>query len=207
MILFVGYSRVYLGTHWYLDVVGGYVLGGAILMVAVLVYEHFEKGSDPEQSRPAGGRVGLFESRNECDGTRIFDQRGNVRSAGAIVYRNVGKTREYLLVFRSYQNDYSFPKGRVEKGERAKSAAMREVLEETGYKIKVTKDLDPITYSYPEGGGVIVEMFEATVAGRGKKIETNESEMWVAEEKVIGILTYSNLKTYFKRYLEEKHKC
>jgi len=38
LILLIGYSRVYLGAHWYLDILGGYVVGGAILAVAILIY-------------------------------------------------------------------------------------------------------------------------------------------------------------------------
>jgi len=43
MILLVGYSRIYLGAHWHLDIIGGYVVGGAILTVAILLYEYWER--------------------------------------------------------------------------------------------------------------------------------------------------------------------
>lgn len=46
MILLVGYSRIYLGAHWYLDIIGGYILGGAILTVAILIYEYLKKAQD-----------------------------------------------------------------------------------------------------------------------------------------------------------------
>jgi len=42
LILLVGYSRIYLGAHWYLDILGGYVVGGAILLVSILVYKYIQ---------------------------------------------------------------------------------------------------------------------------------------------------------------------
>jgi undecaprenyl-diphosphatase len=37
LILLVGYSRVYLGEHWIVDVVGGYILGIIILCVSIFI--------------------------------------------------------------------------------------------------------------------------------------------------------------------------
>jgi len=39
-MLLIGYSRVYLGAHWYLDVFAGYIIGGVILAITILVYEY-----------------------------------------------------------------------------------------------------------------------------------------------------------------------
>jgi|GEM_PF-1016382 len=184
LVVTVGYSRIYLGVHWYLDIFGGYVLGGAMLAMAILVHRYLSGKSE----------------------SRVLDKSGNVRSAGAIVSRNKTDKVEYLLVYRNLQKDYSFPKGRLEKGESAEKAAIREILEETGYKIEITKHLEPIAYNYPEGGGVVVEMFEGAVTGEGEKIETNEEVVWVSVDKVIELLTYPNLKTYFAVFLRSKIK-
>jgi bis(5'-nucleosidyl)-tetraphosphatase len=54
------------------------------------------------------------------------------RSAGAVVYREVGGRRMYLLLQNAGRWD--FPKGGMEKGESELQTVMREVEEETGLK-------------------------------------------------------------------------
>jgi undecaprenyl-diphosphatase len=41
LLVFVGFFRVYLLAHWTSDVVGGYILGGMMLMVSILIYRHW----------------------------------------------------------------------------------------------------------------------------------------------------------------------
>jgi undecaprenyl-diphosphatase len=38
LILLIGTSRVYLGVHWPSDVVGGYIIGGALLTGLIWFY-------------------------------------------------------------------------------------------------------------------------------------------------------------------------
>lgn len=52
-------------------------------------------------------------------------------SAGGVVYRLDGADALFLLIRDSYRN-WGFPKGHLERGEKAEVAAVREVREETG---------------------------------------------------------------------------
>jgi undecaprenyl-diphosphatase len=39
LILLIGTSRVYLGVHWPSDVIGGYIIGGALLTGLIWFYQ------------------------------------------------------------------------------------------------------------------------------------------------------------------------
>ncbi|MEV3932188.1 MULTISPECIES: NUDIX hydrolase [unclassified Streptomyces] len=58
-----------------------------------------------------------------------------VLAAGCVLWRRaqVGGGLEICLVHRPRYDDWSFPKGKLKRGESAREAALREVLEETGH--------------------------------------------------------------------------
>ncbi len=67
------------------------------------------------------------------------------RSAGGVVvFGNA------ILLLRKYNGDWVLPKGRIEKDEHMKEAALREVKEETGTKARILKYLGEIHYTYKE---------------------------------------------------------
>lgn len=58
----------------------------------------------------------------------------DVLAAGAVVFR---PGRQVLLVHRGRYDDWSFPKGKLDRGEHRTSAAVREVEEETGLRVRL----------------------------------------------------------------------
>lgn len=60
---------------------------------------------------------------------------GPVRAAGCVLWRRsqADGGPEVCLVHRPRYDDWSFPKGKLKRGESALAAALREVLEETGF--------------------------------------------------------------------------
>ena len=74
-------------------------------------------------------------------------QRSDVVAAGVVVFR---PGRRVLLVHRPAYDDWSFPKGKLDPGEHAAVAAVREVAEETGLHVRLGQPLAP--QRYPVGG-------------------------------------------------------
>ncbi|WP_406452823.1 NUDIX hydrolase [Streptomyces sp. NBC_00876] len=61
---------------------------------------------------------------------------GTVRAAGCVLWRRAPGSAggvELCLVHRPRYGDWSFPKGKLKRGESPRDAALREVLEETGH--------------------------------------------------------------------------
>src|SRR5262249_9971187 len=59
-------------------------------------------------------------------------------AAGGVVWRDASRGREVLLILRPRHQDWTLPKGHIEKGESWDVAAQREVKEETGYDTVIT---------------------------------------------------------------------
>jgi len=60
-----------------------------------------------------------------------------VDQLAAVCYRRVGGSVEFLLVRTKGGARWTFPKGHIEKGERASRAAEREALEEAGVRGRI----------------------------------------------------------------------
>ncbi|WGL52084.1 NUDIX hydrolase [Nocardioides sp. BP30] len=76
----------------------------------------------------------------------------DIEAAGAVVFRRrKGECREVLLVHRPKYDDWSFPKGKLDRGEHVTAAAVREVEEETGLPIRLARPLRPQRYRVGRG--------------------------------------------------------
>ncbi|WP_375485780.1 NUDIX domain-containing protein [uncultured Jatrophihabitans sp.] len=76
----------------------------------------------------------------------MADKRAAVRAAGGVVWRVDDSTVQVALVHRPRYGDWSLPKGKLEPGESELTAAVREVGEELGSRVAVSRRLRAISY-------------------------------------------------------------
>ena len=76
-----------------------------------------------------------------------------VQAAGGLVTRDDQAGHpQVLIVHRSRYDDWSFPKGKLDPGETFETAALREVMEETGLVCRLARELQSVRYR--DAGGL-----------------------------------------------------
>ena len=89
-----------------------------------------------------------------------------VEAAGALVWRVRQGRLQVALVHRPRYKDWSWPKGKLEEGETAVTAAVREVAEELGQDVVLGAPLPSSRYPLADGRTKHVRYWAAQVAGR-----------------------------------------
>jgi 8-oxo-dGTP diphosphatase len=114
-----------------------------------------------------------------------------VVSAGAVV---LGPRATVLLVHRPRYDDWSFPKGKLDRGEHATAAAVREVQEETGVRVRLGLPLGPQRYKVRDGMKTVLYWVGRTVGHRdvGSYVPNDEIDevAWFPVDKARRRLTY-----------------
>lgn len=130
---------------------------------------------------------------------RALNYMNEVKKAGAIITSHEDSAK-ILLLYRSHHKDWSFPKGHIEPGEDSEAAMIREVEEETGLSVELQATLPPINYVHKTGKQVSMDMYHV-VSNNDKQLKPEHDGdvlKFVPLEEVENLLTYDNLKEYFR---------
>ncbi|HZS31016.1 MAG TPA: NUDIX hydrolase [Gaiellaceae bacterium] len=132
-------------------------------------------------------------------------------SAGGVLVRSI-RGRPHLAAIRPQgKNVWALPKGRIDPGETAAEAAVREVREETGVDGRLVEKLGDIRYVYTWEGEKIFKVvsFFLLRAGRGRigaieesmRIEVAEAR-WLPLDEAPRLLAYGGEREMAAKALE-----
>ncbi|WP_461030395.1 NUDIX hydrolase [Streptomyces sparsus] len=114
-----------------------------------------------------------------------------VRAAGCVLWRpSPHGPPEVALVHRPRYDDWSFPKGKLDRGETAARAAVREVLEETGMACRLGARLPSAHY---RANGLPKEVSYWTAEALGGVFVPNDEVdrlLWLPPEAAAEHLTH-----------------
>lgn len=117
--------------------------------------------------------------------------RNVIQAAGGVLWKEDGGQKKLAVVHRHKHNDWSLPKGKIDKGESWKKTALREVLEETGFKAKIKKYAGSISYLL-DGRPKVVLFWHMKIKSEKKDQMNGEVDQvrWVTIEEAEELLDY-----------------
>jgi len=111
-----------------------------------------------------------------------------VLAAGGIITNSQG---EFLLVHRPRYGDWSFPKGKLDKGETLEQCALREVFEETGFVCRLGDTVGLVMYEDRKGHPKEVHYWSMNIMNGSFQPNSEVDEIrWVSESFADELLSY-----------------
>jgi 8-oxo-dGTP diphosphatase len=144
---------------------------------------------------------------------RLFRRRGYVADVGAAapspkVVRAAGGVVErdgaVLVVHRPKYDDWTFPKGKNDRGEDDMTCALREVEEETSLRCRLGAELTTIDYVDRKGRPKSVRFWLMTSEDEPAPANEVDEVRWVAPDQARWLLSYDRDRDVLDAYLASK---
>jgi 8-oxo-dGTP pyrophosphatase MutT (NUDIX family) len=121
-----------------------------------------------------------------------------IKQSGAIVVRRGPKEPEVLLVTSKRNGNWIFPKGHIEKGETAETAALREAKEEAGVVGKLIAPAGILEFGF-FGVKIRVEYFLAELTRESGPPEDGRKRIWCGLDEALERLSYKNTRKILRK--------
>lgn len=114
-----------------------------------------------------------------------------VLAAGAVLWRpGADGEPEVALVHRPRYNDWSLPKGKVDRGESEPVTAVREIMEETGFGSVLGRSLGTVSYQVRQGGKRVSYWVARAVDGEFQPNHEVDELRWLPACAAAKLATY-----------------
>lgn len=111
----------------------------------------------------------------------------SVRAGGGVIVRDGC----VLAVHRSRYDDWSLPKGKLERDESWERAALREVEEETGLVCELGEELGETRYLDGRGRDKLVRYFRMSADGEPRPCNEVDAVRWVPLAEAASVLSHA----------------
>ena len=110
-----------------------------------------------------------------------------VQAAGGVLIRD-GRV---ALVHRPNSEDWTLPKGKLDRGESFEEAALREVEEETGLRAELGEELPSTHYRDSKGRSKVVRYWRMTpLSGEFEPNDEVDELRWLEPDEAAELLTF-----------------
>jgi 8-oxo-dGTP pyrophosphatase MutT (NUDIX family)/phosphohistidine phosphatase SixA len=141
--------------------------------------------------------VSMAKSSGRRSGSRI------VYAAGAVLWRpGIAESAEHeiAVIHRPRYDDWSLPKGKVDPGETAPVAAVREVCEETGHHAVLGRRLDLVRYPIDQGVKKVYYWAARSTGGEFTPGDEVDELIWLPVADAMKRLDYPQDRKMLRRF-------
>ena len=141
--------------------------------------------------------------QNRRTGSRI------VYAAGAVLWRraddptNKSAALEIAVIHRPRYDDWSLPKGKVDPGETAPVAAVREVFEETGHHCVLGRRLVTVSYPIEQGDKKVYYWAARSTGGEFTPAKEVDELVWLPAAEAMKKLDYVQDRKVLRRFAKQ----
>ncbi len=122
----------------------------------------------------------------------VDPEAAEVKAAGGVVWRRGDGGIELAVAHRPRYDDWSLPKGKLDRGESWEQAALREVEEEIGLRCRLGDELEPVGYRDRKGRAKAVRywLMEPEADAPFEPNDEVDALRWLAPEAAAEALSY-----------------